>query len=626
MRIVQLSALLCLPLALAGCQETTVTFTPTPVTSSGQTFGFNSGPLISSGARPVPITGGTLLVSRDGQYVAAADPERDTVSIVNLASSQLVATLSLRDGVEPGRMAEDHGGHIYVATRRGGELVRINLLAATPEVDGHVKVCAAPRGVTYDPYQDVLHVACAGGELVSVDRAQLQIARTVNIPDGDLRDVLVATSSRGGVAHPDGSLLVSQFRSARLLRVDSAGAVQAVNEVPDDSCSSNMTPDVAWRTVPIGTTGQIAMLHQRARSADAPPVSTAPGGYAGGGISGCASSQGIVKSAVSVFDENGSALFSGTPLTNVMLAVDVAFTHDGQLGVIAVPGNIASPFSQVQVRDASGLTPFSSFLSDSTGFFSRDIAIRGQAIAVAFRDDSHVIVQTREPSLLEIIDLENASAYRSVTLATDSRADTGQYIFHAGVSAGEACASCHPEGGEDGHVWSFDSLGARRTPQISGGMLGTEPFHWSGDMHDFRDLVTHVFSERMGAGTIPDAHAEALAQYVDGIEAPPPSLPDDMSAVERGQALFESTETQCTTCHSGPMLTNNATVDVGTGGSFQVPSLVGVGNRTPLIHNGCAANLHERFTDSCAGGDHHGHTSQLRTNEIDDLVAFLKTL
>jgi hypothetical protein len=51
-----------------------------------------------------------------------------------------------------------------------------------------------------------------------------------------------------------------------------------------------------------------------------------------------------------------------------------------------------------------------------------------------------------------------------------------------------------------------------------------------------------------------------------------------------------------------------------------------VGSRPPYLHNGCAATLQERFTNPCAGGDKHGHTSGLTSAQIDDLVAFLETL
>ena len=65
---------------------------------------------------------------------------------------------------------------------------------------------------------------------------------------------------------------------------------------------------------------------------------------------------------------------------------------------------------------------------------------------------------------------------------------------------------------------------------------------------------------------------------------------------------------------------------MGTGGLFEVPSLRGVGLRLPLLHNGCADTLEERFDPACGGGDQHGTTSQLSATEIADLVAYLGSL
>src|SRR5205814_5109604 len=103
-----------------------------------------------------------------------------------------------------------------------------------------------------------------------------------------------------------------------------------------------------------------------------------------------------------------------------------------------------------------------------------------------------------------------------------------------------------------------------------------------------------------------------------------PDAPDS-AAVAHGQALFQDPARGCAICHAGPRLTNNQTVDVGTGGPFQVPSLVGVGSRAPYLHNGCAATLADRF-GSCGGGDRHGITSTLSASDVSDLVAYLKTL
>ncbi len=81
----------------------------------------------------------------------------------------------------------------------------------------------------------------------------------------------------------------------------------------------------------------------------------------------------------------------------------------------------------------------------------------------------------------------------------------------------------------------------------------------------------------------------------------------------------------CATCHGGPALTNNQTVDVGTGGAFQVPSLRGLAARAPYLHDGRAATLRERFEPS-GGGDRHGRTSGLTPMQISDLTAYLQTL
>jgi hypothetical protein len=72
-------------------------------------------------------------------------------------------------------------------------------------------------------------------------------------------------------------------------------------------------------------------------------------------------------------------------------------------------------------------------------------------------------------------------------------------------------------------------------------------------------------------------------------------------------------------------MTNNTPVDVGTGGEFQVPSLIGVGYRAPFIHTGCAKTLRDRFDPEC-GGDKHGNTKDLSDAQIDDLTAYLESL
>jgi hypothetical protein len=74
------------------------------------------------------------------------------------------------------------------------------------------------------------------------------------------------------------------------------------------------------------------------------------------------------------------------------------------------------------------------------------------------------------------------------------------------------------------------------------------------------------------------------------------------------------------------MLTDNRSYDVGTGLTLQVPSLVGVSYRLPVMHDGCAKTLADRFDPACGGGDRHGRTSQLSDPQVGDLIAYLQSL
>ncbi|MEI8257298.1 MAG: c-type cytochrome, partial [Deltaproteobacteria bacterium] len=101
--------------------------------------------------------------------------------------------------------------------------------------------------------------------------------------------------------------------------------------------------------------------------------------------------------------------------------------------------------------------------------------------------------------------------------------------------------------------------------------------------------------------------------------------PGNAAAADRGRALFQDTTVACASCHVAPLFTNNASMDVGTGGTFQVPSLRGLRWRAPFMHDGCAPTLRDRF-GPCGGREAHGHTAALTPAQLDDLVAYMETL
>jgi len=248
----------------------------------------------------------------------------------------------------------------------------------------------------------------------------------------------------------------------------------------------------------------------------------------------------------------------------------------------------------------------------------------GEPIAVAFDGSGQVIVQSREPAMLALPGTGN-----NIVLSTTSRADTGHLIFHSNAGGFLACASCHAEGNDDGRVWNFTCQGARRTQSLqAGGLRGSEPFHWDGMETDMTRLMTDVFQGRMSGPQLAPDQINGLMNWIDTQPHMPRTLPTDTAAIDRGRALFnDATRAACASCHAGARMTNNATVDVGTGGAFQVPSLVGIGSRGPFMHNGCAKTLADRFSDTaCGGGNKHGNVAGFSSNEMSDLITYLKSI
>ncbi len=185
----------------------------------------------------------------------------------------------------------------------------------------------------------------------------------------------------------------------------------------------------------------------------------------------------------------------------------------------------------------------------------------GEPTSVAIDGRGRVVVQTREPARLEILTHKGGT----ISLSTVSRADTGHQVFHLTTQSGLACASCHPEGGDDGRSWRFAKIGIRRTQNLRGGVLATAPFHWDGDMRDMRHLMTEVFMGRMTGPQLDTQQTDMLARWIDHLPAMPALPVASADAVDRGKALFNDGAVGCATCHSGTKLTNNQNMVVGTG-------------------------------------------------------------
>ncbi|WP_433932921.1 c-type cytochrome [Sorangium cellulosum] len=562
---------------------------------------------------PPPISGGTLLVTADRQLAVAADPDRDRVSLVDLATGEVVPDLALQAGDEPGRVIEGAPGTAHVALRRGGAVVTIDL--ATREMHRR-PVCPAPRGLAYDATTDLLHVACAGGELVTLssDLAAPPV-RALRL-DRDLRDVVVEGDS----------LLVSRFRTPELLVLSKDGAVVERVKPPiavQPRLERVFEPSVAWRMVPLPE-GGVAMVHQRGL-VDPIDIADAPqNSYAGFDCTTIVTQPAVTMLRPLPSEANPAPAPPAAGVGGIgfgVLPVDMAISPDGFRGAIVMAGSrmvFETPLDLLEKTDSLGCESFAG---------QRSISVPGDPIAVGYDEASNLLVQLREPPSVVRLSALTGELVATFLLPGERRVDTGHALFH-GLGAALmplACASCHPEGLDDGRVWSFKPIGARRTQSLAGGVTATAPLHWDGDMTNFGTIMREVFEQRMGGQRQSAERVAAFASWLDTIKPVPLSEPADEDAVRRGEALFNDQEVACASCHAGEKLTDNRTVDVGTGKAFQVPSLRGLAARAPYMHDGCAATLHDRF-GPCGGGDKHGVTSTLSPAQIDDLVAYLETL
>lgn len=614
-----------------------------------------------------PIMGSSLLRlnSTSGDTYVVSDADRNVVSFVN---SGVVTRVPTGEHTQPNRAAEDNAGFVHVTLRGTGELVMIH---PNGEIAARHRVCAAPRGVAVDRAHNELVVACAEGQLIrhTADAANYTTLRSI-ATDTDVRDVVVQAERT----------YVSRLRSAQVLEFNGdtltkrhvlPTVVLTTNGIATEREGSRFAPSVAWKMIESPEANGVVVLHQRALLDEVGAVD--PGssddtaqssGSSYGGSSpefGCSS---IVQPAVSEVRTDGSVVTSDS-ISGVVLAVDLVVTRDDfnrgfrnvslasagqrdveapQSTIVRAPGSNgheaqSRPTLALPVEGGSGVFEGGVVLHGADEALPNgDIQVGCTVLSGTFEPEMHdgvitgiarnsvgsVAFVSREPAVLAVS--FNGSGQKATRLAEDSVRDTGHDLFHRDSGGGIACASCHPEATDDGHVWNFDGIGIRKTQFLGVPLAETAPFHWDGSLPNLGSLMDEVFVARMGGVFQSEARLGGLNTWM-GTITPVGKRLGDAEAEARGKVLFESKETQCSTCHSGPAFTDNQSYIVGTSSEkLQVPSLVGLTLHPPYMHNGCAQTIKERFSPACGGGDAHGMVSHLNDAQLDDLVAYLASL
>jgi cytochrome c peroxidase len=264
----------------------------------------------------------------------------------------------------------------------------------------------------------------------------------------------------------------------------------------------------------------------------------------------------------------------------------------------------------------------------------RAVAAAGSRIFVAnYFSDNLCSIDLREPQL-------EPSAFELAPSRELSVTRRGEALFNDATlcyQQWQSCASCHDADARvDALNWDLlndgqgnpknakSLLWAHRTPPAMA--LGIRK---NAEVAVRAGIRYILFSEQ------PDSVPAAIDEYLKSLEpVPSPHLVNGRlsAAAERGKALFMNDEVGCARCHPEPLLTDLRKHHVGTLGEndqpqdrFDTPTLVELWRTAPYLHDGSAATLRDVLTTDNRG-DHHGKTSHLTRQQVDDLATYLLSL
>ncbi len=350
------------------------------------------------------------------------------------------------------------------------------------------------------------------------------------------------------------------------------------------------------------------------------------------------------------------ALPWGVAITPDKSKIFVTTAGSENVTVIDVRKLLRFTLNSAHTRRQSSVSDLANDLSAATNYVTARIPVgRNPRGALLSPDGKRLYVANRLDDSISVIDTSTERVVSAIDLGgpkTINALRRGEQLFFTADYAFQGqfgCANCHLDATIDGLQWDLepDGFGKDIVDNRSlEDLAGTEPFKWNGgnpDMptecgprtekffyrsqsynpQELTDLVTYVYSLPYRPNRYRLANGELTP------------------AQERGKAIFERTKykngspipekNQCAYCHSGPKYTNQQQVDVGTGKStdrspvIDVPQLPNVAYSAPYLHDGSAQSLEEIWT-VFNPKDTHGVSNDLRKEELNDLVEYLKTL
>jgi mono/diheme cytochrome c family protein len=602
---------------------------------------------------PAPVVH-PFAAARDGSAIVLASLDGRTVAYVADEDDALVRVIDVDDGRElsstrlggvPGQLALRKDGRLFATVRDTSEVLVLSGGGSETSrlvVEKRIGVAADPVGLALSPDEQTLVVTSGWGHAVTVldatsldVRAEHSVAReprgVVVSSDGKKAFVSHVVGDKLDVLSLDGSSLGKEPKTGAAKTKKSLG-VDGVEQVFGRHMGASEQTRAACQGFALARaeTGRIFAPHVLAFTGD--PAETSSG-YGGG-------SEGREAEVfnVPVIDEDAAKVMTQSTRLSGALDGPIAKCALPRAATVGKAGLFVTCLGEdvVALYDAEAINPHEIQLGRwSVPSGPVGIALdEAKGRAIVWSQFAHAITTL---AIGDGSDVPRPFALSSTTLPRATRAsaklERGRVLFHSTgddrISGdGRACASCHPDGRDDTLVWSSPN-GPRQTPMLAGRLAGAAPYGWNGDAVDVSTHLVQTF-KRLGGKGITGDDKEALMAYVGSLRAPPPRKAKDPSAVERGLAIFRSSEAECSSCHGeGGDLPDGMSHDVKSRAGadirtkFDTPSLRFVSGSAPYFHDGRYKDLHTLLTKS---DGKMGHTKHLSPDELADLETYLESL
>ena len=586
-----------------------------------------------------PAGSGTVIVAADQTRVWAVNPDADTVTAVDTGT--LNKALERRVGETPRTLAQAPDGTIWVVNEGSHDISVLDSGSGAVIDTIGLPYASMPYGIAFAPDGSAAYVTLqALGRLLRLDPATRSIVQSLALGpdargivpkprgiaiDSNSRRILVSrfvSPEHGGEVY-DVDVLGHTMSLARTiaLAIDAGpDTTDSGRGVPNYISSLAISPDGGDARVP-SKKDNIArgLVRDGQRLTHEHTVRTV--------VSRIDLSRGEedraarldldeqdMASAVA-FSPRGDLLFVVSQGSNVVNVIDAY----GHTRVAAIPTGLAP---QGLILDDRGRLYVQNFMSRSLSVFDVLVLLNGTGGSARLLAEIDLVANEKLPE-------EVLRGKRIFYDASAARLSLEGYI---------SCASCHLEGGQDGHTWDFTDRGEGLRNTISlrgrGGVLLHGPLHWTGNFDEVQDFEGVVRSHFGGSGFMSDgafnsgtrkdplgdpkaglsAGLDALAAYVSSLtrvlRSPYRDADGSLTAEgEAGRQVFA--DAGCADCHGGAGFTDSALGvlhDVGTirsvsGGrlgrtlpGFDTPTLKGVWATAPYLHDGSASTLAEAIS------------------------------